>query len=56
LVHDLLDNASTKDELEDEHELRLVQKFRELLVIDLVGVDVFLDETEDGEGEEILLQ
>lgn len=56
LVHDLLDDASTKDELEDEHELRLVQEFGELLVIDFVSLDVFLDKAQDGEGEEILLQ
>lgn len=55
-VHNLLDNANTKDELEEEHKLRLVQKFRQLLVIDFVSFDVFLDKTQDGEGEEILLQ
>ena len=56
LVINLLDDANTEDELEDEHKLRLVQKFGELLVIDLVFVDVFLDKAQDGEGEEILLQ
>lgn len=55
-VHNLLDDANTKDELEEEHKLRLVQKFGELLVIDFVSFDVFLDKTQDGEGEEILLQ
>lgn len=43
LVHNLLDDANAEDELEDEHELRLVQKFRELFVINFVSVDVFLD-------------